>query len=67
MDFAFAFGGAQRREAGRLLRRLDAPAANARLLQVLEDESREPVWQVAIETLEEVNTPEAVDAAGATV
>ncbi len=64
MDFAFAFGGAQRREAGRLLRRLDAPAANARLLAVLEDESREPVWQVAIETLEEINAPGAPGAAG---
>ena len=58
-DFAFAFEGRHRRQAGRLLRRLDAAAANARFLEVLEDPDRLRVWPVAIEVLEEINRTDA--------
>ena len=55
VDFAFAFEGYHRREAGRLLRNVDAPAASARFLDVLNDPDRLRTWQVAIEALEELN------------
>jgi HEAT repeat protein len=54
-DFAFAFQGHHRRQAGRILRRLDQTAANCRLLEVLDDPDRKIVWAVAIEALEEIN------------
>lgn len=55
VDFAFAFEGTHRREAGRLLRALDAAAASARFLEALGDTARRRTWQVAIEALEELN------------
>ncbi|MFQ5617534.1 MAG: HEAT repeat domain-containing protein [Rhodospirillales bacterium] len=58
VDFAFAFDGYHRREAGRLLRNVDVPAANARFLDVLDDADRLRTWQVAIEALEELNRPD---------
>lgn len=65
-DFAFAFEGYHRREAGRLLRNVDAPAASARFLDVLNDPDRLRTWQVAIEALEELNRsdPPASGSAG---
>ncbi len=54
-DFAFAFEGHHRRQAGRALRRLDPAAANHRFLQVFDDPDRKIVWAVAIEALEEIN------------
>lgn len=66
VDFAFAFEGYHRREAGRLLRNVDAPAASARFLDVLNDPDRLRTWQVAIEALEELNRsdPPASGSAG---
>ncbi|HHK74148.1 MAG TPA: hypothetical protein ENJ57_03165, partial [Rhizobiales bacterium] len=53
--FAISHDGFHRREAGRLLRRLNPQKANAYLLKVLEDESKKMEWQSAIEALEEIN------------
>ena len=55
VDFAFAFGGYHRREAGRSLRDVDAAAASGRFLDVLNDPHRQGTWRVAIEVLEELN------------
>ncbi|MCH7487852.1 MAG: HEAT repeat domain-containing protein [Proteobacteria bacterium] len=55
VEFAFSFEGYHRREAGRLLRDLDAARANARFLGVLGDGKRLRSWPVAIEALEELN------------
>ncbi len=55
VDFAFAFKGYHRREAGRILRGVDAEAANARFVDVLNDTDQMSSWQVAIEALEELN------------
>ena len=55
IDFAFDFKGYHRREAGRLLRKLNIQDANSRLVDVLKDSGRESEWQVAIESLEELN------------
>lgn len=57
-DFAFAFEGTHRRVAGRLLRRLDVAAANARFVEALGDRDRMRLWPVAIEALEELNQPD---------
>ena len=54
-NFAFAFEGHHRRQAGRMLRRLDPAAANRLFLEVLDDPERKIVWAVAIEALEEIN------------
>lgn len=54
-DFAFAFDGAQRRQAARLLRLVDPFAANARFIETLEDPSRRRLWRIAIEALDELN------------
>jgi HEAT repeat protein len=54
-DFAFAFEGHHRRQAGRLLRRLDPAAATCRFMDVLDDADRKIIWAVAIEALEEIN------------
>ena len=59
VDFAFAFEGYHRQEAGRLLRGVDAAAANARFLDVLGDPDRTRTWQVAIEALAELNRSDA--------
>lgn len=56
VDFAFAFEGYHRREAGRILRRLNPGAANARFLDALEDQDAMRLWPVAIEALEELNS-----------
>jgi HEAT repeat protein len=68
-DFTFAYQGHHRRQAGRILRRLDSAAANSRLLEVLDDPERKIVWAVAIEALEEVNRTDILggDAAIASV
>lgn len=55
--FAFAFGGLHRREAGGLLRSMDAGSANNQFLATLEDPAQRATWQVAIEALEELNKP----------
>ena len=55
VDFAFGFEGYHRREAGRLLRGLDMPSANARFLDALKDRDVMRAWPVAIEALEELN------------
>lgn len=55
IDFAFAFDGAQRNEAARLLRRIDPFAANARFIETLKDPNRRRLWRIAIEALGEVN------------
>ncbi len=55
VDFAFAFEGYHRRQAGRMLRTLDVAAANERFLGALEDRDRMRLWPVAIEALEELN------------
>jgi HEAT repeat protein len=55
VDFAFAFGGHGRREAGRLLRKLDRTAASERLLDVLDDQRHKRSWQIAIEALDELH------------
>ncbi len=55
VDFAFAFDGAQRRQAARLLRLVDPFAANARFIETLEDPSRRRLWRIAIEALDELN------------
>lgn len=65
-DFAFAFEGRHRRVAGRLLRRLDVAAANARFLEALGDRDRMRLWPVAIEALEELNQPDGSAADGST-
>lgn len=54
-DFAFAFGGAHRRDAARLLRRVDADGACRRFVAVLADDGRRRHWQVALEALDELN------------
>jgi HEAT repeat protein len=63
--FAFEFGGYHRREAARLLRRADAEAANRRFVAVLDDPEQQPVWQIAIEALEELNRVDLTADAGA--
>jgi HEAT repeat protein len=60
VEFAFAFGGYHRREAGQLLRHVDGPAASARFLDVLDDAERLRDWQVAIEALDELNRCDAI-------
>ncbi|MCH8038153.1 MAG: hypothetical protein IIC53_13690, partial [Proteobacteria bacterium] len=65
-DFAFAFEGTHRRVAGRLLRRLDVAAANARFLEALGDRDRMRFWPVAIEALEELNQPDGSAVNGST-
>ena len=63
VDLAFVSDGLHRREAGRLLRRLDPDAAAARFLDVLADPERQRFRPVAIEALEELYRPDvAVDA-----
>ncbi|MHA1158218.1 MAG: HEAT repeat domain-containing protein, partial [Alphaproteobacteria bacterium] len=64
IDFAFAFEGHHRRQAGRALRGLDTVAANRRFLEVLDDPDRKILWAVAIEALEELNRRDD-DGAGA--
>jgi hypothetical protein len=54
-DFAFGFEGYHRRQAGRLLRRLDRSAANDRFLKALADPDRLRQRPVAIAVLEELN------------
>ena len=55
VEFAFTREGSHRREAARLLRNVDPEAASDWFLAVLDDEDRRRGWQVAIETLEELN------------
>ena len=55
VEFAVALDGFHCRESGRLLRRLNASAANAGLLGILTDEDRRIIWAAAIEALEEIN------------
>ncbi len=55
VEFAVALDGFHCRESGRLLRRLDAAAANDGLLAILGDEKRRIIWAAAIEALEEIN------------
>jgi hypothetical protein len=54
-DFAFGFEGYHRRQAGRLLRRLDRTAANDRFLKALADPDSLRQRPVAIAVLEELN------------
>jgi hypothetical protein len=61
-DFAFAFEGHHRRQAGRALRNLDVAAANRRFLEALDDPERTRLWPVAIEALEELNDTDAAAA-----
>lgn len=63
-DFAFAFNGEHRSEAGRLLRGIDAPAASSRFLDVLNNPERVKEWQIAIEALVELNQPQQSTGAG---
>lgn len=65
VDFAVAFGGVHRRDAARLLRRLDPAAANARLLEALADPARKREWRSAIEALEELNRRDPAETARA--
>jgi HEAT repeat protein len=58
-DFAFGFEGYHRRQAGRLLRRLDRTAANDRFLEALADPDRLRQRPVAIAVLEELNRTDA--------
>jgi HEAT repeat protein len=58
VDHAFAFVGHHRREAARLLRRLDRAAAGARFIEVLNDPKQECAWPIAIEALEELYCPD---------
>lgn len=58
VDFAFSFEGYHRREAARLLRRLDRAGATARFLEALDDRDRLRARPVAIEALEELNASE---------
>ena len=55
VDFAFAFDGAQRHQAARLLRMVNPFAANALFIETLEDPGRRRLWRIAIEALGEVN------------
>ncbi len=55
IDFTFAFEGYHRRQTARLLRDLDAGPASDRFVAVLNDQEQQPVWQVAIEALEEIH------------
>lgn len=64
IEFAFSFGGIHRREAGRLLRGIDAPAASRRFLEVLDDPERIKQWQIAIEALIELNQPQQTTGTG---
>ncbi len=52
---AFAFDGAQRHQAARLLRGVDPFAANARFIETFEDPGRRRLWRIAVEALGEVN------------
>jgi HEAT repeat protein len=61
-DFALAFEGYHRREAGRLLRRLDRTAATARFLEVLDNPDNLRQRPVAIAVLEELNRTDAPSA-----
>jgi HEAT repeat protein len=54
-DFAFGFEGYHRRQAGRLLRRLDRTAANDRFLEALADPDSLRQRPIAIAVLEELN------------
>jgi HEAT repeat protein len=54
-DFALGFEGYHRRQAGRLLRRLDRTAANDRFLEVLDDPEKLRQRPIAIAVLEELN------------
>jgi HEAT repeat protein len=55
VDHAFAFNGYHRREAARLLRRLDRAAASGRFIEVLNDPAQGAAWPVAIEALDELH------------
>jgi HEAT repeat protein len=63
-NFAFAFEGYHRRDAGRMLRRLDPAAASSHMVQALGDRHRMRVWPVAIEALEEINRTDLADGNG---
>ncbi len=54
-DFAFGFEGYHRRQAGKLLRRLDRTAANDRFLEALADPDSLRQRPIAIAVLEELN------------
>ena len=54
-DFAFGFEGYHRRQAGRLLRRLNPTTANDRFLKVLTNHDSLRLRPVAIAVLEELN------------
>ena len=55
VDFAFAFDGAQRHHAARLLGFVNPFAANARFFEAIEDSGRRRLWRIAIEALGKVN------------
>ena len=57
VGFALSFGGEHRCEAGRLLRGVDAPAASARFIALLDDPGQVKNRPVAIEALVELNRP----------
>jgi len=61
--FALGHNGHHRREAARLLTRINAPAASARFQSVLADPDQGPRWSAAIEALEELSIA-ADDVAG---
>jgi HEAT repeat protein len=64
--FAFGFEGYHRRDAGRLLRRLDRAAANERFLEALEDHDSLRLRPVAIAVLEELNRTDGPPVNGST-
>jgi HEAT repeat protein len=64
VEFAFAFEGYHRRQAGRLLRGIDVAAASDGFLEALRDPDRIRTWPVAIEALEELHRDDAVGANG---
>ena len=55
VDFAFAFDGAQRHQAARVLRTIHPYPTTARFIEALEDSGRKRLWRIAIEALGEVN------------
>ena len=66
VEFAMAFEGYYRRDAGRLLRNLNVERANARFLEVLADRETLRVWPAVIEALEELNLPDQQKNSGVT-